>query len=149
MFKGIPYELLCLKYPKEVEDIIAKIRNGQSRKRNEDPSQFEWGFYWVIAARMGHSHAVSINDDGIDIHKTGSEDEFVASHVNRSYVYVAANIKNIRYRSEAIKYPKELMEDVRLAYRRIKGMGIFDPSLSTDEKRQIVKANQHVGFRLL
>lgn len=119
MWLEIAYKTAKKRYPKEVAEIIKKIKSGKSKHRNSSPELWAWGFSWCVMIEGG------IN--GADFAKMiAGEKEFpkqekekpieaeVKDYARRATVHLAAKIGKAEYGSpEAIKFPEEIEEMLR------------------------------------
>lgn len=119
MWLEISYKTAKKRYPKEVAEVIKKVKAGKSKHRNSAPELWAWGFSWCVMIEGG------IN--GLDLAKMiAGEKEFpkrekekpieaeVKDYARRATVHLGAKIGKTEWGSpEPIKFPEEISEMLR------------------------------------
>lgn len=119
MWLEISYKAAKKRYPKEVAEIVKKVKSGKSKHRNSAPELWAWGFSWCVMIEGG------IN--GLDLAKMiAGEKEFperekekpieaeVKDYARRATVHLAAKIGKAEWgSSDPVKFPEEIAEMLR------------------------------------
>jgi hypothetical protein len=114
----IPYKTAKKRYPKEVAEVMKKVRAGKSKHRNSDPNLWAWGFSWCVLIEgsiRGSDFAKMIaGKKEFPKEKELTPDEEVEDYGSRATVHLSAKIGKTEWGShDPIEFPKEIAEMIR------------------------------------
>ena len=123
MWLEIDYKTAKKRYPKEVAEIMKKVKAGKSKHRNSAPELWAWGFSWsVMIGGMigGHDFAQMIAGvKEFPKKKELTPDEEVKDYAGRATVHLGAKIGKAQWGSpDPIEFPNEIAESVREGRKR-------------------------------
>jgi hypothetical protein len=119
MWLEIDYKTAKKRYPKEVAEVIKKVRAGKSKHRNSDPNLWAWGFSWCVMIEggiSGHDFAKMIAGEKPfpEAEKEKPIEAEVKDYARRATVHLSAKIGKTQWGSpDSIKFPEEIAEMIR------------------------------------
>jgi len=112
----LPYEEMLRRHPKEVAEIITKLRKGKSKVREADPVSITWAYHACVRIEGSGTLAEVFGGESERRQRKWNAmtlDEKVADEASRTYVSIEARLDRWCGRSEVIPNPPEVEENIR------------------------------------
>ena len=153
----IPYKAAKKRYPKEVAEVVKKVRAGKSKHRNSAPELWAWGFSWCVMIEGGINGAdfakmIAGVKEFPKREKEKPIEAEVKDYARRATVHLGAKIGKTEWGSpEPIEFPEEIAEMLRRDRKEQDAEKARFEALSPEEKDRetnelLRKASLSPGF---
>lgn len=115
----IAYKTAKKRYPKEVDEVVKKVKSGKSKHRNSNPNLWAWGFSWcvMIEGAINGADFMKMIAGEKEFPKSEKEKPIeaeVKDYARRATVHLGAKIGKTEWGSpNPIKFPEEIAEMLR------------------------------------
>lgn len=115
----ISYKTAKKRYPKEVDEVIKKVKSGKSKHRNSNPNLWAWGFSWCVMIEGGirgddFAKMIAGEKEFPKPEKDKPIEAEVKDYARRATVHLAAKIGKTQWGSpDPIEFPEEIAEMLR------------------------------------
>ena len=140
MWLEINYKTAQKRYPKEVQEIIEKVRTSRSKNKNVSPELWAWGFSWCvrIEGMIGGNDFAQMIAGLKEFPKEKepkSADEEVKDYARRAIVHLAGKISRAEWSStDPVKFPDEIAQMIRKDFEKQQAEQARVDALSPEER---------------
>lgn len=153
----LTYDEMLRRHPVEVTAMVAKIRKGKSKVRDEDPAKFEWVYDACVRIEGAGTLADILGGDAARREAkfdAMSIDDKVADHLRRMSCGIVARLDRCVVRSDVVvPNPPEAEHNAREGYERLAAekarYAALTPAERDAELQEAVKALGSRGLGMI
>jgi hypothetical protein len=135
----LPYEEMLRRHPKEVAEIVSKLRKGKSKVRDADPATITWTYEACVLIEGSGSFADLLSGKMERAERKWNAmtlDEKVADTVRRTSTGICARLGRWWGGSDAIPNPPEVAENTRAGLMAQAAEQARADALTPEERRR-------------